>query len=273
MKGGGTLYVVATPIGNLEDLTYRAARILGEVDAIACEDTRHSRALLEHYGIHKPLLSYYREREAERAAAILARLAAGEAIALISDAGAPLLSDPGARLVAQAAAAGVRVVPVPGASAPVTALMASGLAAEADSPLVFPGFLPARATARRHCLGKYVAWTGPVVFFETPHRLLAALGDMEEIWGPDRPLVIARELTKIHEEIFRGSVAAARAHFTAHPPRGEFTLIAGAAASTPAPVAADPPADPATLKPWARQQGLSRSEAYRRWQARYTKKD
>lgn len=273
MNEGGILYVVATPIGNLEDLSYRAVRILSEVDVIACEDTRHSRALLEHYGIHKPLLSYYREREAERAAAILERLAAGEAVALISDAGAPLLSDPGARLVAEAAAAGVQVVPIPGASAITAALMASGLAAETESPLVFLGFLPARATARRHCLERYAPWTGPVVFFETPHRLLAALGDMEEIWGAERPLVVARELTKIHEEIFRGSIAAARAHFAAHAPRGEFTLIAGPGAAMPAKAGAEPPADPAALKIWARQQGLSRSEAYRRWQARYTKKD
>lgn len=272
MNAGGTLYVVATPIGNLEDLTYRAARILAAVDAIACEDTRHSRALLDHYGIHKPLISYYREREAERTAAILARLAAGESIALLTDAGTPLISDPGARLVVAAAAAGIPVVPLPGASALTTALMAAGLPAAADSPLLFLGFLPARATARRQLLEKYRGWEGNLAAFETPHRLLPALTEMEEIWGPDRPLIVARELTKIHEQWLRGTVASARAHFAAHPPRGEFTLLAGPSPAPPPP--SQPlPENPAGLKSWARLHGLSRSEAFRRWQAQYNKKD
>ncbi|MGH9467767.1 MAG: 16S rRNA (cytidine(1402)-2'-O)-methyltransferase [Terriglobales bacterium] len=267
----GTLYVVATPIGHLGDITYRAVEVLRAVDCIACEDTRHSRILLDHYGIHKPLVSYYREREAERAAAILARLTAGESVALLSDAGAPLISDPGARLVAEAAAAGVRVVPLPGASAPTAALMASGLAADADTPVAFVGFLPARSTARRRRLAALGAWEGVVVLFETPHRLLAALADMEEIWGAGRPLTVARELTKVHEELLRGSVASARAHFAQHAPRGEFTLVAG---PPPSPAAAVAPAAPLPgrkeLKEWARRHGLSRSEAFRRWQSGYT---
>ncbi|MGH9475615.1 MAG: 16S rRNA (cytidine(1402)-2'-O)-methyltransferase [Terriglobales bacterium] len=265
----GTLYVVATPIGNLEDITQRALRVLGEVDVIACEDTRHSSKLLGHYGIAKPLVSYYREKEAGRAAALLERLQAGENIALISDAGAPLLSDPGARLVAQAAAAGVRVVPVPGPSAPIAALMAAGAAGE--TPVVLAGFLPARAGERRRRLQELGAWRGSVVMFEAPHRLLAALADMEELWSGARPLVAARELTKLHEEFVRGTVASARQHFAEHPPRGEFTLVAGAPVSAePSASAAPPPCDRAALKRWARAQGLSRSEAYRRLQSGYT---
>lgn len=266
----GTLYLIATPIGNLEDLSPRARRLLAGVAAIACEDTRHSRKLLEHFQIRTPLVSHYRENEAASAAGLLARLAAGEQIALITDAGAPLVSDPGARLVAQAVAAGVTVVPVPGASAVQAALMASGLPPEALEPWTFLGFLPARAGERRRTLQ---AWAQPptaLVFFEAPHRLRAALADMEEVWGPQRFLAVGRELTKLHEEFVRGAVAGVRAHFDTHEPRGEFTLVAGPPpAAAPAPPAADAaPASREELKEWARRHGLSRSEAYRRWQQR-----
>ncbi len=261
----GTLYLVASPIGNLEDLSHRAARVLREVALIACEDTRHSRRLLEHYGIQRPTLSYHRLNEAARAAPILARLQAGDDVALLSDAGAPVLSDPGARLVGAAAAAGLRVVPLPGPAAAVTALMGAGV----EEPAALVGFVPARSGARRRWLQQWAAWPGALVAFEAPHRLAAALADMEEVLGPDRPLVVARELTKQHEEFLRGTIASARAHFAVHPPRGEFTLILGPGAAA-APVA-EPDAPPAEftreqLKLWARARGLSRSEAYRRWQ-------
>ncbi|MGH9413325.1 MAG: 16S rRNA (cytidine(1402)-2'-O)-methyltransferase [Terriglobales bacterium] len=272
MSAPGTLYVVATPIGNLEDLTVRAARVLGEVDAIACEDTRHSRTLLDHYGIQKPLISYYREKEAERAAALLARLQAGESIALITDAGAPLLSDPGARLVALAAAAAVPIVPLPGPSAPITALMAAGCEIGATLPVAFLGFLPARSGQRRRLLEQYRGWPGCLVFFESPHRLLASLADMAGVWGAPCPLLVARELTKIHEEFLRGTVASASVHFASHPPRGEFTLIAGPSPAPP-PSSAPPPATRAERNLWARQHGISRAQAYRLWQASYTGKD
>jgi 16S rRNA (cytidine1402-2'-O)-methyltransferase len=261
----GTLYLVASPIGNLEDLTRRAERVLREVALIACEDTRHSRTLLQHYGIERPTVSYHRLNEASRLASLLARLHAGDDVALLSDAGAPVLSDPGARLVAAAAAAGVPVVPLPGPSAALTALMGAGV----EEPAALLGFVPARAGERRRWLQAWAAWPGSLVVFEAPHRLEAALADLEEVCGPSRPLVVARELTKQHEEFLRGTVASARAHFAAHPPRGEFTLVLGPA-SAPAPAPADdaPPAEltRAQLKQWARARGLSRSEAYRRWQ-------
>ncbi len=264
--GPGRLYIVATPIGNLEDMTHRAARVLGEVDVIACEDTRHSRILLDHYQIRRPTLSLHRFNEAARGGELVRRLQGGESVALISDAGAPGLSDPGARLVAQAVAAGITVVPVPGASAPVAALMAAGL----EGPVVLLGFLPARAGERRRTLQTWAAVPAALLMFESPHRLQGALADLEALLGPDRPLPVARELTKLHEELFRGSVAAARAHFDQHPPRGEFTLVAGPPVA-PAPAsAAEPELTPdlskEDLKRLARESGLSRSELYRRLQ-------
>lgn len=266
----GRLYVIATPIGNLEDVSPRARRLLGEVSAIACEDTRHSRKLLEHFEIRTPLVSYYRENEAVRATELLARLAQGEDLALITDAGAPLISDPGARLVAEAVAADITVVPVPGASAVQAALMAAGLPANALEPWTFIGFLPARAGERRRCLQTWAQTPTALVFFETPHRLRAALADMEEVWGPDRALAAGRELTKLHEEFVRGTVASVRAHFEAHEPRGEFTLVAGlppAGAVTP-PSGDAAPASREEVKAWAKAHGMTRSEAYRRWQQR-----
>jgi len=258
----GTLYVVATPIGNLEDLTHRALRVLGEADLIACEDTRHSRILLAHYGIQRPLLSYHRHNEAARGAQILERLAAGQNVALISDAGAPLLADPGARLVREALDAGLPVIPVPGASAAITALMASAT----EPPVLLLGFLPARASERRRALQDWAPLPASLLLYEAPHRLLAALADMAELLGRERPLVVARELTKRFEQVLRGTVASAQAHFQAHPPKGEFTLILGPGPMSPVPAE---PAGPMTrdeLKAWARAQGLSRSQAYRRWQ-------
>lgn len=261
----GSLYIVATPIGNLEDITYRAVRILGEVDWIACEDTRHSRKLLEHYAIHRPTVSYYRENEAARSIELLRKLQGGANIALISDAGTPLLSDPGQRLVQAVLQAGLRVIPVPGPSAALTALMASGV----GEPVALLGFLPARGGERRRYLRQWAAWPGGLVIFEAPHRLAATLADLEEVLGGDRPCTLGRELTKVHEEHTRGTVRTLRAEIEAgtNPPRGEFTLVL-AACEVPKPVPAPPrpPLSRDQLKKMARERGLSRSALFREWQ-------
>lgn len=200
--GSGTIYVVATPIGNLEDLTHRAERILSEVDFIAAEDTRRARTLLRHLGIEKPLVSYYDAVESRKSRTLVARCQGGESMALVSDAGTPLLSDPGFRLVQEAHEAGVQVVPIPGVSAPIALLSCAGVA---PLPFVFLGFLPSRSTARRRFIAPYRDRSETLVFFETAPRLAAALGDLAELLG-DRPAVIGRELTKMHEEIRRGTL-------------------------------------------------------------------
>jgi 16S rRNA (cytidine1402-2'-O)-methyltransferase len=271
----GALYLVATPIGNLDDITLRALKILREADLIACEDTRHSRKLLSHFDIHRPTVSYYRENEASRGAELIARLQAGESVALITDAGAPVWSDPGARLVASALAAGIAVVPVPGASAVVTAWMAGGI--EADT-VTFAGFLPARTGERRQVLRELLPVPGALIFFEAAQRLAAALMDIAAVLGPARRAAIGRELTKLHEEFHRGTVAELRDAAILAPTRGEITLVVG-----PPSAEAPPPPDEieaqlialarrpeanvkAALKALARSSGLSRSELYRRWQ-------
>ncbi|TFG89624.1 MAG: 16S rRNA (cytidine(1402)-2'-O)-methyltransferase [Gemmatimonadales bacterium] len=218
----GTLYVVATPIGNLEDITYRAVRILGEVDLVAAEDTRHSRKLFARFGIQKPLVSYHDHNEQQRYAELLERLQAGEDIALISDAGTPCIADPGYRLIAACHAAGVTVVPVPGPSAVITALSAAGASTER---FAFEGYLPQRAKARADLLRQLRGEPRTLVFYEAPHRLAATLADLVEILGDDRQIVVARELTKLHEEFFRGTTAEAVRRFQQEPPRGELVLI------------------------------------------------
>lgn len=218
----GTLYVVATPIGNLEDITARALRVLGEVDLIAAEDTRHSRKLLNHFGIRTPMISCHEHNEQRRQELLLGRLAAGEKIALISDAGTPAIADPGYRLVRACHAAGVTVVPIPGPSALLAALSAAG---EPTDRFVFEGFLPSRAAAREEALRALCGESRTVVCYETPHRLAAALAAIAAVWGGDRPLVVARELTKLHEELFRGTVSEALAHFGAVRIRGELVLV------------------------------------------------
>ena len=198
----GSLYLIATPIGNLEDITLRALRILrDEADVIACEDTRQTQKLLAHYEIRKPLLSYHEHNEAARAGEILERLRLGESVALVSDAGTPLISDPGYRVVAAAVSNGYPVVPVPGASAALAALAASGLPV---AEFRFIGFLPAKAAARRKMLEKLAQSSITVVAYESPHRILDSLLDIQERLGT-RPMVLARELTKIHEEFLRGT--------------------------------------------------------------------
>ncbi len=225
MSGKGVLYLCATPIGNLEDITLRALRVLKEVDLIAAEDTRHTKKLLNHYGIKKPLLSYHEHNRRQRGRELLSRLLAGQKIALVTDAGTPGISDPGAELVALAVAEGIPVVALPGPSAAITALVVSGLP---TSSFCFEGFLPAARGARRRRLEELKKEKRTLIFYEAPHRLLETLADMLEVLG-DRPVAVARELTKVHEEVWRGKLAGALEHFRQHPPRGEFTLVVGGA--------------------------------------------
>ncbi len=222
----GTLYIVATPIGNLEDMTLRAVRVLRECHLIACEDTRQTRKLLEHFGITTPAISYHEHNESERAAELVARLEAGESVALVSDAGTPLISDPGYRVVAASIAAGIPVTPIPGASAAIGALSASGLATDAFR---FGGFLPAKSSQRRKVLEELKTETCTLMFYETPHRIIDALEDIVAVMG-FRRVVVARELTKMHEEFLRGTAAEIRAALAARPSvKGEITLLIGKA--------------------------------------------
>ncbi len=218
----GTLYVVATPIGNLEDLTFRALRILREVDLVAAEDTRHSRKLFSHYGIATPLTSCFAHNELRKAEDILRLLEEGRSVALISDAGTPAISDPGYLLVKRCREAGHTVVPVPGPSAAIAALSAAG---QPVDRFAFEGFLPSRAAARRSQLEQLASEERSLVFYEAPHRLLATLKDLEMVCGAGRGLTVARELTKLHEEIFRGTVGTALAYFGAGRIRGELVLV------------------------------------------------
>jgi 16S rRNA (cytidine1402-2'-O)-methyltransferase len=272
-KRKGVLYVVATPIGNLEDITYRAVRILQEVELIACEDTRHARKLLEHYEIKKPTVSYHEHNELERARELVAKLAEGCSIALVSDAGMPGISDPGYRVVKLAIEEGISVVPVPGASALVSALAASGLPTDAFE---FRGFLPAKSGQRRTVLETLQGTQHTVVFYEAPHRILESLQEIVRLLGPQRPVVIARELTKIHEEFIRGAAGEVLESLAARELKGEITLLIGKSESLQAP--ADSAPDLATrmeqmmqhgmdeksaLKTLAKEQRLSKSELYR----------
>jgi 16S rRNA (cytidine1402-2'-O)-methyltransferase len=267
----GRLYVVATPIGNLEDITYRAVRILGEADAIACEDTRQTRKLLDHYGIRKPTVSYHEHNEAERSAELVERLQAGEVIALVSDAGVPLVSDPGYRLVKAAVDAGIPVEPIPGPSAALAALVASGLPTDAFH---FGGFLPAKQGQRAKALEELADEQATLIFYEAPHRILEALEAVEQVLGA-RPVVVARELTKIHEEFLRGTPGEVRAHLASRDSvKGEITLLIGKATATPDDTTPIEEAVESLLrngiprmdaiKQVARQRGLSKRQVYER---------
>lgn len=223
----GTLWVVATPIGNLEDLSPRARRILGEADLVLCEDTRRTRQLLSAFGIGARLMALHEYNEAGLVPGLVARLQAGEQLALVSDAGTPLVSDPGFRLVAAAAAAGCAVSPVPGPSAPLAALSVAGLATDR---FAFEGFLPAKSGARRRALEGLAAESRTLVFFETPARLLAFLSDAAAVLGPERECVVARELTKLHETLYRGTLGGLAERLAGDPAArlGEaVVLIAG----------------------------------------------
>ena len=216
----GTLFLVATPIGNLEDISARALRILRQVRLIAAEDTRHTRQLLTHFDIHTPLTSYYEHNKLSKLDRILAALAEAD-VALVSDAGTPAINDPGYELVRAALAAGHTVSPVPGPSAPIAALAASGLPTDT---FLYLGYLPRKSGERREMLRSVEQLPHTLICLETPHRLLEALDDLSSVLG-ERQMAVARELTKLHEEIFRGTISAARAHFIVHEPRGEFTLV------------------------------------------------
>ncbi|MDH7487391.1 MAG: 16S rRNA (cytidine(1402)-2'-O)-methyltransferase [Anaerolineae bacterium] len=220
----GTLYIVATPIGHLEDITLRALRVLREVSLIAAEDTRTARKLLARYDVATPVISYFEHNKLARLERVLAALEEGD-VALISEAGMPGVSDPGYELIRAALAAGVEVVPVPGPSAVLAALVVSGLPTDR---FLYLGFLPRRRAERRRLLQGVAGEPGTLLLFEAPHRVQAALADLLDILG-DRPLAVCRELTKLHEEVWRGTLATAVAHFATHPPRGEFTLVIGGA--------------------------------------------
>jgi len=273
----GTLYLVATPIGNLEDITHRALRVLKEVDLIACEDTRHTRVLLNHYGIRTKMLSYHEHNEQARAIELGVMLSEGASIALVSDAGTPGISDPGFRLVNEAGARGARVVPVPGPTAFVAALIASGLPAD---EFFFGGFLPARSSARRARLEQVQAISSTLIFYESPHRVAEALADAREILG-EREAAVVRELTKIHEEVSRARLSELAQRFASEDAvRGEIVILIDrrvinggetAKSLTTADIAARVAAlemegldQRAALKKAARELGLSRPEAYRR---------
>jgi 16S rRNA (cytidine1402-2'-O)-methyltransferase len=228
----GVLYLVGTPIGNLDDISPRARRVLAAADRVACEDTRRSGLLLHQLGIRAPLLSFHQHNQTARIPQLLAALEAGEAIAVISDAGLPGVSDPGQELAAAARAAGRQVICVPGPSAVTTALVSSGLP---TGRFCFEGFLPPKAGPRRQRLEALATEERTLVLFEAPHRLLALLEDLLAVLG-DRPLQVARELTKRHEEQVGPTVAAALEHFRRTPPQGECTLVLGGAPPAAAPV-------------------------------------
>ncbi len=229
----GTLYLVATPIGNLEDITLRALRVLRECDAVAAEDTRRTGRLLAHFGIRKPLLSYHQFNEARRSGEILERLSRGEKLALVTDAGSPGISDPGERVVRAALAAGYRVEPVPGPCALVAALTASGLPTD---EFHFVGFLPHKSGPRRRELERLGTVPGTLVLYESPHRLERLLGELAEVM-PERPVVLARELTKHFEEFLRGTPAELLARVRQRPLRGELVVLLGPNPSGPVPPA------------------------------------
>lgn len=272
----GVIYLVATPIGNLEDITLRALRTLREVDLVACEDTRRTGRLLRRFEIDKPLLSYREHNEAARAAELVRRAQGGESIAVVSDAGTPGISDPGFRAARAAVEAGVRVVPIPGANAALAALTASGLPTDRFR---FEGFLPPRKTKRRAALEPLRAETATVVFYEAPHRIAATLQDIAAALGP-RPLVLARELTKLHEECLRGTAEEIAAELESRPVvKGEIVLLIGAAETSATDGLAPLETRVAALigqgldrmeavKRAARERGLSKRDAYRMLEAR-----
>lgn len=265
------LYVVATPIGNLEDITYRAIRVLKECAVIACEDTRHTRKLLDHYGIATRLVSYHEHNEAARTQELLILIRDGNSVALVSDAGTPLISDPGYRLVSAAVEAGVPVVPIPGPSAAIAALSASGLATDTFR---FCGFLPAKAGQRKGVLETLASEQATLVFYEAPHRIVETARAMLAILGPRRA-VFAREVTKLHEEFLRGTLDQIALELESRAAvKGEFTILIGR--GEPArPVSTEPVRDAVVrleregvsrmdaMKRVARERGLSKRDVYR----------
>jgi 16S rRNA (cytidine1402-2'-O)-methyltransferase len=253
----GNLYIVATPIGNLQDMTPRAVATLGQVDLIAAEDTRHTGKLLQHWQISTPQISYHEHNRFGRQASLLEQLQAGKSIALVTDAGTPAISDPGTELVQACVQAGIRVIPIPGVSAVTTALAVSGFKSDR---FCFEGFLSPKAQERQAHLTQIAQEPRTLIFYAAPHHLPQTLEDLGQALGQERPLVIARELTKIYEEIWRGTIAQALEFYQAHTPRGEFTLvIAGYELSAP-------PIPEQTLKEQLQEllkEGMSKSQASR----------
>jgi 16S rRNA (cytidine1402-2'-O)-methyltransferase len=277
--GGPSLYLVATPIGNLEDITLRALRVLKEVDLIACEDTRQTLKLLSHYGIHTRTVSYHEHNEMTKAAELVVDLEGGAKIALVTDAGMPGISDPGFHLIALAIRHHVPVVPIPGASAFLAALVASGLPTDSFR---FSGFLPAKSGQRRKLLESVKDSPRTQMFYEAPHRLLDTLADVIEVLGNDRHVVVAREVTKIHEEFLRGRAREILKQLKARGDvKGEITLLIAKAEEGAAPSASETVSvaqrvreimveekadEKAALKKVAKERGIGKSEAYREWQ-------
>ena len=267
------LYIVATPIGNLSDLSPRAAQTLSDVSAIACEDTRQTRKLLEHLSLHKPLLAFHEHNERERTPELIARLTEGESIALVSDAGTPLISDPGYRLIDSALEAGIAVIPIPGPCAAIAALSAAGLPTDA---FYFGGFLHNKSGQRRKQLELVRELPATLIYYEAPHRILESLADIEAVLGR-RPVVLGRELTKLHEEFLRGTPAALQEALSSRTAiKGEFTVLIGKGNTAIAPEANNIPIAEAVaaleaqgvprmeaIKQAARERGMSKRDAYR----------
>jgi 16S rRNA (cytidine1402-2'-O)-methyltransferase len=276
------LYLVATPIGNLEDITLRALRILRSADRIACEDTRQTQKLLNHFGIATPTVSYHLHNEGLRAQELVTQLKEGSRIAVVSDAGTPGIADPGHELVRAAIADGIPVFPVPGANAAVSALIASGLSTES---FTFHGFLPAKEGQRRTALEQIPRNQGTHLFYEAPHRILDTLSDLEAVFGATQPVVIARELTKLHEEFLRGPVSEMHRQLAERPSvRGEMVLLfspspqetavpgRSIAAEVDALMQSESLSEKDALKRIARERGIGKSEAYRELQREQSRK-
>jgi len=272
----GVLYVVATPIGNLEDITHRAVRMLRGADLIACEDTRQTHKLLDHYGIATPTVSYHEHNEEARAEELVRKLEEGLAVAQVSDAGMPGISDPGYRVIKLAIDRGIKVVPVPGASALTAALVASGLPNDA---FTFHGFLPSKSGQRRTALESFLGAAHTIVVYEAPHRIRETLEDIVMSLGPNRPVVVARELTKVHEEFIRGSAAEVLSRLQGRELKGEITLLIGPgdtgtvvggkldlAARLRQIMQEQKLDEKAALKLLAKERGLAKSEVYRELQ-------
>ena len=253
----GILYIVGTPIGNLEDTTFRAIKTLQQVDLIAAEDTRHTNKLLQHFQIQTPQLSYHQHNQQSRIPELIEKLNQGKSIALVTDAGMPGISDPGYELVASCVEANISVVPIPGVSASITALSASGLP---TNKFTFIGFLPTKSKPRQQQLETLPNLTETIILYESPHRLKLTLEDLAKVLGQDRKIVLGRELTKLHEEFWRGTVGAAIIHYQTHQPRGEFTLVIEGAKLD------KPEMSETTIKVELQElfaQGISRSQASR----------
>jgi 16S rRNA (cytidine1402-2'-O)-methyltransferase len=253
----GTLYIVGTPIGNLEDMTFRAVRILQNVDLIAAEDTRHTGKLLQHFQVKTPQISYHDHNRCQRLGELLEKLHQGSAIALVTDAGMPGISDPGYELVKACAEENINIIPIPGVSASITGLSVSGLPTDR---FIFEGFLPTKAKERQAKLEEFTRESRTIILYEAPHRVRQTLEDFVDSFGSEREIVLARELTKIHEEIWRGTLGEARLYYHEKEPKGEYTIILGGVAEIPLILSEE------ALKAELQQllkQGLTRSQATR----------